>query len=251
MIISKFEQSGGHWYTRDGDPAYTQTGLNGKDRPTTMRDARKKDLVPSVTTVTGVTAKPGLNIWMQRQVLLSALTMTRNEGEDDDSYISRIIKDSQESSRSASAEGTRIHNAIEHFYEQTSYPDAYAEHVTGATDVIKMAYGERTWIPERSFAHEMGFGGRVDLHTEGIVLDVKTKDFESESEIVNYDENMMQLAAYRVGLGMPKAVCANVFVSRSRPGLACIQEWTEDDMEKGWRMFCHLLSFWQLKNDHQ
>jgi hypothetical protein len=37
----------------------------------------------------------------------------------------------------------------------------------------------------------------------------------------------MQLAAYRVGLGLPEAQCANVFVSRRVAGLTKMIEWTE------------------------
>jgi hypothetical protein len=61
----------------------------------------------------------------------------------------------------------------------------------------------------------------------------------------------MQLAAYRVGLGVPTARCANVFVSRNVPGLVVVKEWPLEDLNTGWEMFLHLLAFWQLKNDHK
>ena len=41
-----------HWYRGDnGQPQYTVKAKDGSDRPTTLRDARKLNLVPSVTTV--------------------------------------------------------------------------------------------------------------------------------------------------------------------------------------------------------
>ena len=58
---------------------------------------------------------------------------------------------------------------------------------------------------------------------------------------------MMQLAAYRVGLVMPQARCANAFVSVSVPGLVHLVEWSEDDLQKGWRMFHGLLNYWYAK----
>jgi hypothetical protein len=61
----------------------------------------------------------------------------------------------------------------------------------------------------------------------------------------------VQLAAYRVGLGIPEARCANVFVSRSVPGLCKLIEWSSDDLSRGWKMFVQLLTYWQLKNGHQ
>ena len=59
-----------HWYTRDGVPRYTVIGKNGKERNTTLRDARTENLVPSVTTVLNVMAKPALIPWLQEPVLL-------------------------------------------------------------------------------------------------------------------------------------------------------------------------------------
>jgi len=52
-----------HWYDQNGDPAYTIIGKNGKERNVTLRDARELNLVPSVTTIIGVAAKPSLENW--------------------------------------------------------------------------------------------------------------------------------------------------------------------------------------------
>ena len=60
-----------HWYTRDGVPRYTVMGKNGKERNTTLRDARTENLIPSVTTILNVMAKPALIQWLQKQVLLA------------------------------------------------------------------------------------------------------------------------------------------------------------------------------------
>jgi hypothetical protein len=61
----------------------------------------------------------------------------------------------------------------------------------------------------------------------------------------------MQLSAYRVGLGLPKAECANVFVSVTEPGLVVIKEWSQEELERGWTMFSSLLAYWQAKNNHK
>ena len=57
----------GHWYTLEGKPLYTLVGKNGKERNTNLRDARKLNLVPSVTTILDVAAKPGLVNWQINQ----------------------------------------------------------------------------------------------------------------------------------------------------------------------------------------
>ena len=48
---SKFKSESGHWYTQEGEPMYTIIGANGKERNTTLRDAKNLGLVPSVTTI--------------------------------------------------------------------------------------------------------------------------------------------------------------------------------------------------------
>jgi hypothetical protein len=240
-----------HWYTRDGVPMYTVEAAKGGQRATTLRDARKLNLVPSVTTILNVAAKPGLTQWLQKQVLLAALTLPRMKDEPEDEFIARIIDDSKEQGRAAADAGTEIHASIQGFYEGQPV-SRHQEHITGCTRAISDVFGLHGWIAERAFGHELGFGGKVDLHSpQGVVIDIKTKEFGDPAKVDAYDEHLMQLAAYRVGLGMPEARCANVFVSRSVPGLTRLVEWSQEDLARGWKMFVALLNFWQLKNQHQ
>jgi hypothetical protein len=240
-----------HWYTRTGDPMYTvPSKKDGSQRPTTLRDARERNLVPSVTTILNIAAKPGLNVWLQEQAILAALTLPRYENELESVWLKRVVQDSKSQAREAADLGTEIHTAVQGFYEGKR-ASAFPIHVQTCTKAIESHYGARNWVAERAFAHEMGFGGKVDLHSEGIVIDIKTKDFSDPSKVVPYDEHLMQLAAYRVGLGMPEARCANVFISRTNPDLAVVTEWAEEDLQRGWKMFTALLSFWQYKNQYE
>jgi hypothetical protein len=241
-----------HWYTRDGVPRYTVIGKNGKERNTTLRDARAENLVPSVTTVLNVMAKPALIQWLQKQVLMAALTLPRIEGEPEVDYIDRIMVDSKEQGRAAADAGTDIHASIQGFYDG-EVVTRHEAHVKGTVNALETFFGQQPWIAERAFGHSYGFGGKCDLHSvvgDGIVADVKTKEFTDKDKVDAYDDHLMQLAAYRVGLGIPNARCANVFVSRSVPGLVHVQEWSQEDLSRGWEMFCSLLKFWQLKNQH-
>ena len=242
-----------HWYTRDGVPQYTVEAKKGGQRNTTLRDARVMNLVPSVTTILGVAAKPALLAWLQQQVLLAALTLPRRPDEPEKEYIDRIISDSKEQGRAAADAGTDIHASIQGHYEDRP-TGRHHESVSACTKAIEDHFGKWTWISERSFAHELGFGGKCDLFAgsgEGVVIDIKTKEFTDPAKVDGYEENLMQLSAYRVGLGIPKARAANVFVSRNVPNLAVVREWSADDLDRGWEMFVNLLSFWQLKNQHK
>ena len=240
-----------HWYTRDGDPMYTvPSKKDGTPRNTTLRDARERNLVPSVTTILNIAAKPGLNVWLQEQAILAALTLPRLPDELESVWLKRVVQDSKSQARDAADLGTEIHAAVQGFYEGRK-ASAFPVHVQTCTNAIEGLYGARNWVAERAFAHEMGFGGKVDLHCDGIVIDVKTKDFDDPAKVIGYDEHLMQLAAYRVGLGMPEARCANVFISRTNPDVVAVKEWAEEDLARGWKMFTALLFFWQHKNQYE
>lgn len=239
-----------HYYDRDGAPAYEVKGANGKMRPTTIRDARKLGLYPSVTTVSRCAAAPALEIWKQKQVLMAALTLPRVAGESAETLMDRIMQDSQEQSRRAADLGTRIHAAVQGHYEGKPPVEEHWPHVCGTKDMIAANCGEHPWIAEASFVHPLGFGGKCDLHAPAWVIDFKTKEFTAEDAptLKTWDEHAMQLAAYRQGLQVPGAECAIVYVSTIEPGLCRLIRIDEPELEKGWDMFRGLLNYWQAKN---
>ena len=250
MIASRPSESN-HWYAKDGTPMYTVPAKNGEPRATTLRDAKKMGLLPSVTTIMKAAASPGLEAWKLNQMMLAALTLPRMDGENEESFIKRIQADSKEQARQAAERGTAVHAAIERFYdgqiEAESLP--YLEAVYKA---VEKHFGNPRWAVEKSFASGE-YAGKVDMHTlegDGVVIDFKTKEFTSETmeKVAGFDENCMQLAAYRMGLAIPKARCANVFVSVTEPGLVVVREWTEEELERGWKMFDSLTKYWYAKS---
>jgi hypothetical protein len=211
-----------------------------------------------VTTVLKVSAKPGLEVWKNEQMLLAALTLPRKPEETEKDFIARIVADSKETGKQAAEVGTRIHESIEAWIEgvrpveHEEIAKAFEESIFNHFKTHPM----QPWLTERAFASPMGFGGKVDLFCKadehaptGIVLDAKSKDFGPDDKVEAYDEHLMQLSAYRHGLGLPHARCANVFCSRTHHGLIKVVEWSEEDLTKGWEMFQALLRFWQLKNN--
>jgi hypothetical protein len=216
------------------------------------------DLVPSVTTVMKIAAKPGLEQWKLEQMLLAAMTLPKLPSETEQAYIARIVADSKETGKKAAELGTRIHESIEAWIEGVR-PVEHEEMAKAFEESIFNYFKThpfQPWKTERAFASPLGFGGKVDLYCEvdehaptGIVLDAKSKDFGPDDKVDAYDEHLMQLAAYRNGLSLPHARCANVFVSRTHPGLVKVVEWPEEELVKGWEMFQSLLRFWKLKNN--
>jgi len=70
MLVKENTSESGHWYLPNGSPAYTIIGKStGRERPTTLADARKLGLLPSVTTIINTIQKAGLDTWKQQQVL--------------------------------------------------------------------------------------------------------------------------------------------------------------------------------------
>lgn len=250
MIVRASESQ--HWYTKTGDPAYTVKNKEGHQRPTTLRDARKLGLVPSVTTIIKCAASPGLEAWKLQQMMLAALTLPRAPEETEESFISRIQADSKEQAKMAAERGSEVHAALESFFETRHVTSKFSPAVLSTETEIVKVFGDLTWSAEKSFAMK-GFGGKVDLHSrdgQGVVIDFKTKEFTSESldKAQGFDEHAMQLAAYRVGLEIPQARCANVFVSVTEPGLVVVREWDQEDLDRGWKMFNSLLEFWYAKS---
>lgn len=238
-----------HWYDRKGLPCYTVKAKDGSDRPTTLRDARKLLLVPSVTAIIRCADRPGLTNWMIDQGILAALTLPRLENEPEADYLKRIKQDSREQARKAAEKGSAIHAAIQGHYEGIAPAEEYWPYLKGVLEVVK-AHGNG-WKAEQSFSHPLGFGGKVDLNNRGVVIDFKTKEFDTTEDLRTWDEHAQQLAAYRHGLGMEKARCAIVYVSTTSPGLAKLIEIKEEELQKGWTCFYALLHYWQAKSGYR
>jgi len=242
MIVS-YESNSGHWYKANGEPFYTIIGANGKERATRVTDARKLGLLPSVTTVIGLLDKPGLQRWVQEQVLLASLTLPRKENEPEADWLKRVIEDSRSVGKDARNRGTNMHNVLELYFNQVYMPE-YPSYTYRTEKSLREHFGDQFWITEESFAHPLGYAGKCDLHSkEGIVVDFKTK--ESLKNAAVYDEHILQLIAYAYGLNMPTARCAIVYVSEDETQ---IHEISQEDLQKGWKMFQCLLVFFRLKN---
>jgi hypothetical protein len=245
MIVKEKVQENGHWYTKDGHPAYTTIGKTG-ERPTTLRDARKLGLLPSVTTINGMLSKAGLDTWKQQQVLLAALTLPRSEGESEQEWLARVMQDSKATGREAAERGTAIHAIIEEYFEQKYMPNK-PPYLDAIDKALIDAFGSQLWLTEKSFGHPLGFGGKCDLmSSSGFVVDFKTKETDLDKVDV-YFEHEMQLAAYREGLGMPTARSAIVFVNALTNQVKLI-EISQEKLQSGWECFEHLLRVYQIKN---
>jgi len=246
MLVKENTSESGHWYLPDGSPAYRIVGKNGKERNTTVKDAREHGLLPSVTTIIGCASKgEGLQRWLQEEAILAALTLPRLEGESEEDWLSRVVADSKETAKQAAERGTQIHGVIEAFYEGIYIPEL-PPYVRAVENAINEHFGSQLWISEKSFAYG-GFGGKCDLVAKsGFVVDFKTTEKDLD-KLDYFFDHQMQLSAYRQGFEMPKARCAIVYVNALQ-NKAKLVEIPEDDLRIGWECFTHLLAFYRAKN---
>lgn len=235
---------GGHWYSKDGTPRHYE-GKNGK--PTTLREARKLNLAPSSTTVEGIKAAP----WLTRYMITEAVKACEELDCTDPKTVQSYLDDTKDE-RTGAEEGNLIHEAIEKLFRgELPADDPYYEHASAAAyEVSEMFPDVNDWETETTFAHPLGYGGTVDLHSPSanVLIDFKTKDGDLTKKL-DYGQNV-QLASYRYGLGMAKARCINIFVSRDMPGVVKVHEWSQEDLDKGFDNFLACLNLWQIEKNY-
>jgi len=239
-----------HWYDKQGNPVYEVEAKKGGMRPTRLDDARKLNLVPSVTAIINIAAKPGLQKWKLQQMLHAALTLPRLPDESTDAFAERVILDSEEQSKKAMERGTELHAAIEQYIQLGSIHisnDQWSKHCCAVQNTLNQ-YGIDIFSgkAEHSFASPLGYGGKLDWHNDEVLIDFKTKARIENGKQLAWPEHCWQLAAYSVGLSdFRKHRLINVFVGVEDCQVR-IHEWTPDDAETGWIIFEHLLSVWKL-----
>jgi hypothetical protein len=249
-MAAEWGSESGHWYTREGEPAYVVFGNNGKWRNTTLRDARKLNLAPSVTTVMAEAARPGLEIYKSNQLMMAALTLPRLDGEPEADWIKRVKTDSREHARKRAEQGECIHAAIEGHFRGVA-PDAeHAPYVSGVLEALGEKCGPQEWLPEKTFISPFGYGGKIDLHSMEWLWDFKTKEFTADEPPEMYDEHPMQLSAYAEGLGHRWGArrVGIAWISTTAPGLVVLAPLAYEPYWRGYRMFSALLDYWWARN---
>jgi hypothetical protein len=246
VLTAKHSADSGHWYKADGTPAYTYINKKGEEKPTTLREARKLDLVPSVTTIISCASAPQLVNWKIDQAILSSLTLTRNEAETEQEYLARIKADAQEQAKKAAERGTYIHAIVQSGFEGKFIPIEYETYYCSARDTLFSATDNEQWTCEKPFATDR-FGGKADLHTLKFLIDIKTTDKPIDG-LKLWDNHYLQLAAYRVGLEIYEAQCGILYINSVTAESKLI--WADEkELGKGWKCFSALLDYYYAKTN--
>lgn len=211
----------------------------------TLADARKLNLLPSVTTILRVLHKQALVEWLIEQAVLAVLTTPRLADEQTDAFVQRVLhgeKVQDQEAQAARDRGTEIHAALEAMFQGQPVE---AELVPWVAPVY-VALSKRGEVKavEQVVVGD-GYAGKVDLQLtqpDGLwIFDYKTtRKLPKEP----YPEARLQLAAYNAAIASFGSKCANVYISTVTPGEFVILE-HEDEQTTFEEGFMPLLRHWQ------
>ena len=254
LVKSKKTVSGGHWYNSEGKPCHTYINAKGQKKNTTLREARKLNLYPSVTTITGLIKSQQLIKWWKTNLLRMSFNNPMRSGESFEEYSSRIYTKVQEFESIAPELGTEIHKAIEDYIKHNRVNKKFSTEVMLVSNWLNM-YNEFPRHCEKSIkAGKCGYGGTVDLITEKSIIDFKTTKTKGKKKIQPYSHYLSQLSAYknaliREDLKYKDYKCTLLYISTDEVGRIEHYTLTSEDELRGWRSFSALHIYWQ--EDHK
>ena len=251
-ILFKSNKYASHWYNEEGLPIHTQPTATGGTRATTIRDAVRLHLLPSVTNILSVIAKPQLETWKLNQVAYAALNNPKQETESNEYWVKRIVEASKQPTLEAADLGSRIHAALELATDNQPYDPALGDYIEPVIAWLRKT-GIRIVAREVVLVHRKdGYAGRCDVlfrfGKNGIgVIDFKTRKTEPGKTITPYDGQGAQLAAYASAYfgvkAINRAVLTNVYISTTEPGR--IEVCKHDDPVGEYEYFLHCAAVWR------
>jgi len=268
-----FAPDSAHWYRSDGVPLHTVLSAKGELRPTTLRDARKLGLLPSVTNILGVIAKPELTAWLQEQAVLAALTLPRIAGESEDAFAKRVVADSLTTRDGAADFGTAFHHGAEHIAHTLEVDAAHpaAEWLRHYRDWYQANALTLYWTERVLVGTGLGYAGTADLLIDHAVhgptlVDLKTMKVSTAhadrggegggaqgtarpAKVKPYKSWCYQLAAYRQALGQPVR-CLNLVVNSCEPSAPIEHVWSEEELELGEAAFAAAHRLWCIEKGY-
>jgi hypothetical protein len=259
---------GSHWYGRDGSAqhkvpyAASNKAKAGMFKNTTLTDARKMNLLPSVTNVINILDKPNLKDWWIEQALIAADLNPRNPGEDLKDWMRRVDRASKVIVEEARSIGHGTHSLIEGY--------AKGEAITVPTELESTFNPLRDWFDKNvGQVHKTEFtvtadryAGTLDLladvRSSVTLIDFKTRgggwteDKHGNWKCATYVEDQIQLAAYRdavcAATGQrfddPIMATASVMVSSRSERPVYERQWTIDEMKRGLEIWNNILGTW-------
>ncbi len=245
-----------HYYFPDGKPCWEvpKADGNGTTRPTIIH-ARKLPLLPSVTTVQRIIAKPELDIWKHRQYIETAHANALIDGETLEQYEDRIVDLTQTRMDLAPDLGTAVHQAIENFItgkdlvtatELQPYVRAY-EKLARELQLTNIICSQT--VVNDDYGYAGIYDQRGEIEAMPTYIDIKTSGTDLD-KVKGYPEWGEQLVAYAVADddGSERSFrLINIVLSTKEPGTGKVVGWINH--AELWDNFKHCLSLWRSRNN--
>lgn len=255
-VANPRQEQSAHWYGRDGSPCHTVIAKStGQPRPTTLADARKLRLLPSVTNILRILHKPALQDWLIEQSVLACLTTPRKDGEPLDAFVHRVLhvdRIQDEEAQVARDRGTEMHQALEElFQDRWVEPDLMWPWVGPCFNAIR-ALGKPLATEQVLVGH--GYAGKTDL-VQDSAGEITLWDFKTTKKLPerSWTEHRLQLSAYAkayVGDSDTPISTANAYISTVDCGKFVLCRNT-DVFTDYYRGFAPLVEHWQWANNYK
>lgn len=259
---------GDHWYTGFAEPAY---GVG-------LREARKRGLLPSITSIDKVIANTGLDVWKQNVVIEATMTNPFMGEIDDKEYIDWIKQEAFRDSNQKRKLGTVVHHMAERYIK--GKPLFFTGNRPDVWEIFKHL---KDWIdnnllkPKTGIMHnagaevilvneELGYAGKADFKGRfntplkpKIILDFKTttvkpSDVKKDGTIKKaklYDSYCRQLTALDMCTPSNEVNILMSVIISTKPGNYGVWThiWNDAEIGKAWIEFTAALNIYRsIKN---
>ncbi len=249
-----------HWYFRNGFTCHQVQRKDGKGlKNTGIRDARERDLLPSVTNILSIKSKPAIVDYKVKQALMAAATLPKIEGETEDAFMERVVVDMEAHQRAAAEFGTRIHKYCESIHQgivplnEELAPYVFGYYQWFGENVKEVLWAERVLVNEK-----VGYAGTADLllllkDDRKILADIKTQGIKEritktkgtvKNDPAFYPEWYYQLVSYGQCLEIKPDGYMSIVIDSVAPGPCHCYEWPLAGRRNAWRSFLACCWLW-------
>lgn len=255
MTMNPITETGGsHYYTQTGAPRYGAT----------LREARKHNYFPSITTVLKAWPAGYLNDWIKNELLKAR----HNNPPDGDAaapvvdgeelsdaqrdYFRTVVEISNAIRDEAADRGNEIHDGAEAMLcgQNWNKDDASLNHLRAwFDDNLEEVY----WTERSLVSLDLRLAGRADalIKTKDderpLLIDFKGRGFDHGPrkgwKAKRYNKDIVQLAFYASTMTDPPRI-ANLYVHREGACPVEVAEYTDDQREEAFKMCGHVTAIW-------
>lgn len=244
MTRTKMAKSSNHWYDVSGSEIVSAHDAD-------LRQARKRNLFISPTSLMKIRANPMLQRWLTKETVKACDENPRYANEDMDFYVRRIDELAGKIASNAADRGTAIHAILEEYPKPCA--DASLVPWWDCFDAFYKDNFQQTLHNEiRLCDRDIGVAGTCDLiavHKEhGLcIADYKTK--RKMTGDIWFDSYKHQLSfychAYAKANGLSELpACISIAIDSTEPNTPLMKVWPRAEIESGYKEFLCMAFMW-------